>query len=353
MVTGPMWLVSLRDLQFRRRRFTIAVAATALTFAMTLLMAGFSATLHSEIRRIVDVIGADSWIVAKGTSGPFTASTVVPAETTDAVAAAPGVDEASALVLLHSTMNEPEDRDVNVIGYSSGGVGEPPVTEGRAPEQAGEALVDTALGIDIGDTISVGGLQLQAVGAADGITYYFGTPTIFVPLENAQAMAFSGQDLVTTVATVGGPSSLPTGLEALTPAQVRTDLERPLANGTKSIDLISALLWITAAGIIGSIIYLSALERTRDFAVFKATGAPSSALMGGLALQAIVLSVTSAVLAVVLAQLLAPLFPFGVEIYLRAYVTLFVIAVSVGLLASIAGLRRALKVDPALAFGGP
>ncbi|MBA2274739.1 MAG: hypothetical protein H0W21_12695 [Actinobacteria bacterium] len=73
-VTGLMWLISLRDLQFRHRRFTIAIAATALTFAMTLLMAGFSATLHSEIRRIVDIIGADSWIVAEGTSGPFTGS---------------------------------------------------------------------------------------------------------------------------------------------------------------------------------------------------------------------------------------------------------------------------------------
>ncbi|MBA3348929.1 MAG: glutamine ABC transporter permease [Actinobacteria bacterium] len=347
-----MWLISLRDLEFRRRRFTIAIAATALTFAMTLMMAGFGATLHNEIRRIVDVIGADSWIVAKGTSGPFTASTVVPAETTDSVAAAPGVEEASALVLLHSTMRKPADRDVNVIGYSTGGVGEPPVLQGRAPEVVGEALVDTALGVGVGDSISVGGLQLQAVGTSDGITYYFGTPTIFVPLENAQDMAFSGQDLVTTVVTSGEPSSLPQGLEALTPTQVRTDLERPLANGTKSIDLISVLLWITAAGIIGSIIYLSALERTRDFAVLKATGAPNSALMGGLALQAIVLSVTSAALAIVLAQLLAPLFPFGVEISVRAYVSLFVIAVSVGLVASVAGLRRAVRVDPALAFGG-
>jgi putative ABC transport system permease protein len=38
-----MWLVSLRDLQWRRRRFLIAVAATALVFAMSLLMAGADA----------------------------------------------------------------------------------------------------------------------------------------------------------------------------------------------------------------------------------------------------------------------------------------------------------------------
>ena len=36
-----------------------------------------------------------------------------------------------------------------------------------------------------------------------------------------------------------------------------------------------------------------------------------------------------------------------------AYLWLFVIAIAVGLLASLAGLRRAVKVEPALAFGGP
>jgi putative ABC transport system permease protein len=38
---------------------------------------------------------------------------------------------------------------------------------------------------------------------------------------------------------------------------------------------------------------------------------------------------------------------------MRAYVALPVIAIVVGLLASGAGLRRAVAVDPALAFGGP
>ena len=356
MLAFPMWLISLRDLQYRRRRFTIAVAATSLTFAMTLLMAGFSATLHNEVRRIVDLVGADEWIVVEGTSGPFTASTVLPGDTANGVARMNlqdrGSIKASSLVLLHSAMRTPQDRDVNVIGYEDGGLGQPPVTDGRRPRSPGEALLDTAFGIDIGESISVGGRRLEVVGTADGITYYFGTPTLFVLLEDAQAIGFSGRDLVTTVAVEGTVQSLSEGLTALSPAQVRTDLERPLANGTKSIDLISALLWITAAGIIGSIIYLSALERTRDFAVLKATGAPNRALVVGLALQAIVLSVASAILAVALAQLLAPLFPFGVEIALRSYVALFSIALSVGLVASLAGLRRAVTVDPALAFGG-
>ena len=37
-----VWLVGVRDLQFRRRRFMIAVLATSVVFAMTLIMAGMS-----------------------------------------------------------------------------------------------------------------------------------------------------------------------------------------------------------------------------------------------------------------------------------------------------------------------
>jgi putative ABC transport system permease protein len=45
------------------------------------------------------------------------------------------------------------------------------------------------------------------------------------------------------------------------------------------------LLWIVAAGIIALIVYLTALERVRDFAVLKATGTSNSTLFGALALQ--------------------------------------------------------------------
>ena len=66
-----MWRVALRDLQWRRRRFVIAVLATSLVFGMTLLMTGVNASLHNEGRRIVAALGADAWLVAGGASGPL------------------------------------------------------------------------------------------------------------------------------------------------------------------------------------------------------------------------------------------------------------------------------------------
>jgi putative ABC transport system permease protein len=104
--------------------------------------------------------------------------------------------------------------------------------------------------------------------------------------------------------------------------------------------------------VIGSVLYLQALERTRDFAVFKATGTSTAAIGAGLALQAVVLSLTAAVLAAILATVLAPLFPLDVEIPASGYLLLPVVTVIVGLLACSIALRRTARVDPAIAFGG-
>lgn len=347
-----MWLISLRDLQWRLRRFLIAVVATGLVFGMSLLMAGTEFTLYEDGRRIVGTFGADGWVVADGTSGPFTTSAPLPAVAAEEVSRAGGVTAAEPVVIFHSTVGRETLRDVNVIGYRPGSFVAAPVHEGRGVQGPGETVADAALSVAPGSTLHVGGHELTVVGTAEKVTWYFGTPTLFVPLEDAQAIAFRGQLLAMGVATRGVPTSVPAGLQLLTNEQVVADLERPLESSTQTISLLNVLLWIVAAGIIGSMIYLSALERSRDFAVFKATGATNRALLAGLLLQAVVLSAAAALVAAAVAWLLVPVFPFAVEIPPAVYARLGAVVLTVGLVASLAGLRRAVKVQPALAFGG-
>jgi putative ABC transport system permease protein len=117
--------------------------------------------------------------------------------------------------------------------------------------------------------------------------------------------------------------------------------------------MLSVLLWIVAALIVGSVIYLSALERTRDFAVLKAVGVSTRSVLAGLCLQAVIVAVLAAVLGGLLSLVLVPVFPMRVVVPTSAFLLLPVTAVLIGLLASAAGLRRAVSIDPALAFGGP
>ena len=74
-----MLVAALRDLQWRRRRFLIAVLGTALVFAMTLVLAGLSAAFVNEVDRTIKTTGADEWVIATGATGPFNSSAVLPA----------------------------------------------------------------------------------------------------------------------------------------------------------------------------------------------------------------------------------------------------------------------------------
>ncbi len=49
---------------------------------------------------------------------------------------------------------------------------------------------------------------------------------------------------------------------------------------------------------------------------------------------------------------ISPTFSFPVSVPSAAYVQLLVVAMVVGVLASLAGIRRITRIDPALAFGG-
>ena len=78
----------------------------------------------------------------------------------------------------------------------------------------------------------------------------------------------------------------------------------------------------------------------------------SRSLLIGIALQAIVLARSPRLAALLIAWLLAPTMDLAVEVPASAYIALPIVAVVVGLVASLFGLRRAVTVDPALAFGG-
>jgi putative ABC transport system permease protein len=138
----------------------------------------------------------------------------------------------------------------------------------------------------------------------------------------------------------------------MTGGEVREDMLKPLAGATSTIDLLRVIMAIVAAIIIGAVTYLSALERLRDFAVLKAIGGSSRTLALSLALQAVIAAVLAAVLGVVLALLLRGAFPIPVDLQPAALIAMPIVAALVGVIASLAALRRVLRVDPALAFGG-
>lgn len=347
-----MFLLTLRDLQYRAVRFGIAILGTALVFSMVLIMSGLSAQFRKEPKDTVDALGADTWVVKEGVTGAFTSGVTIPAKLADDLEKAGAEKAGPAIIVRHTAAVDGAPKDIMLFGYELGGLGEPPVLEGAQASARGEVVASKESGLEVGDETSIGGKPFKVTGTTEKMTIFGGTPLLFVDATDAQELVFQGQPVATSI-MVKGNVDPPAGFQAMSSADTAEDALRPLKKPVSSIDVVQILLWLVAASIIGAVVYLSALERVRDFAVMKAVGASSRGLLMGLMMQSVLVALSAAIVAAVVEAGLVPLFPIPIVVPPTAYVTLPIIAIVVGALASLGGLRKAVNVDPALAFSGP
>jgi len=189
------------------------------------------------------------------------------------------------------------------------------------------------------------------VGSVSGRTLFAGQPNVYVSLADAQRILFRGRPLIGAVLATGVLQDVPAGLTARTGREIERASLTQMASAVSSISNTRALMWAIAAFLVAALIYVSALQRSRDFALLKALGASSAVLFAGLAVQAVIVALSAAAIAAVISSRMTGLFAQPVEIPGTAYAVLPLAAIAVGLIGSVAALRRAVSSDPATAFG--
>ncbi len=311
--------------------------------AVGLVMSGISDAFGTELDRTFSSLDADSFMVPEGVSGPLTGAQPFAAEDLP--------DGVSPMAYLIQTANPSDPEMVAVIGLEPGAA-EPAVQRGAQLSGQHDALVGNDSGFDIGDTLEVADLELTVVGHVDGLSVNAGMPMVVVPLDTFQGSLLGGLPLATAGIVSSDQAVAPQGFKLVDVADARDDALRILGDATSTISLIEALLWIVAALIVGSVMYLSAVERTRDFAVFRAIGTSTGALASGVVMQAGVLALVAGAIGVGVAYLLAPIFPMNVDLSLGAVLGLPLLALIVGVVSGVFALRRAISVEPAEAFAG-
>jgi predicted acylesterase/phospholipase RssA/CRP-like cAMP-binding protein len=347
---GGVLLLTLRDLQHRLARFGAVVIGVAVVFSLLFLMTGLTEQFHREPTQTVASFGADGWLLRDGASGAFTSAATMPADTVDLVADA----GAHPIVLARHSITEGSlHTDVVVVGFEAGGLGEPVLKDGRLPNGPGEVVIDDASELAVGEEALIGTERYVVTGRTDRMTLFAGMPFVFMDLGAAQDLLYRGQDLATAILLDETPESAPDGFAVLSDEAVAEDAMRPLEKSISSVNMIRILLWFVAAMIIGTMTYLSALERRRDVAVLKAVGGSTVRLGASIALQGALIALAAAAIASVLQRVMAPVFPLEVTVPSSALIQVPVIAVLVALAAGSVGLRKAVRVDPALAFSGP
>lgn len=344
-----VWTTTWRDLAWRWRRFLIATVATSLVLAVTVLLSGIVEHLDREVRRVAGSFDAGAFVVAQHVPGPFTSVAALPLDLEPKILAA-GADRAEPVITVPQTIELSGPTDAYLVGARAGSAGAPVVADGRAPTDSGELVADASSGLHIGDELVLAGTSFTVVGTTRGLTIWGERPLLHVTLHDARRIVFGGLPVATAFLVDRAPAPLP-GVHAVDRSEATADLSRPLGDTVASIRLFRTLLWLVAAAIVGSILYLSAIERSRDMAVFKATGVATGDLVAGLVVQSLLLAAAASGLAIVLALALAPSFPAGVSLPAALLARAPVVALVVGVVGSLAGLRRAVGTEPALAFG--
>jgi putative ABC transport system permease protein len=342
---------ALRHLQFRRRRFLVAAVGAGLVLALSMVMTGITASFSYEAVRTVALSRADYWLVPVGAAGPFTTTRLINEQTVNALESDHTLDDvAPILVTRQSVTTSGEPRFSILMGVEPGRLGAPSPSAGAPINGPNQAIADTRLDVPVGSTLMVAGTTFKVVGTVRS-SLFAATPVVFVGIDDARQLSVEGAKLSSAVLVRGAINNVPAGLKAMTPDAAVSDAMEPLKSANQTIAMVRTLLWLVAMFIVGSVLYLNALERTNDFAVFKAIGTSSRAIAGGLVVQALVVALLASAIAAALAFVLAPRFPMTVEISTAAYLSLPLIALAVALLGAAGGMRRAVTLPPSLAFG--
>src|SRR3990172_2566526 len=224
-----MFLLTLRDLQYRAVRFMIAIVGTALVFSMALIMSGLFEGFHQEPRIPIGAVGADAWVIKEGATGAFTSIAQIQSKVADDLAAA-GAERADPVLIARTSVTTPTgDRDVVLFGYRLGGLGEPgPLTAGVLPSTADEIVADEKAELAVGQEMDIQGKRFRVVGLTTRRTIFGGTPLVFANIGAVQEIAFRSQPVATAIVVKGAVSDPPQGVESKTTEDTWKDALRPL-----------------------------------------------------------------------------------------------------------------------------
>lgn len=394
--------LAIRDVRYRLGRFLLTAVGLGLLMTTVMAMGGIYRGLVVEALSIVQAFGADLWVVQKDTNGPFAETSRVPDDLYRVIRVVPGVQEASPIVFQSLQLRVgPKPFRVQLIGYRLGALGMPlAVVAGRPIIRSRyEMLVGREADVPVGTKIAIGRLVFTVVGLTEGIVSTAGDPVAFVSLQDGQEIQFlKANEAVRNdrarldAAVQSAPVLRDVPAEALRPIAQNTHLanavlvhlqpgadaaevarrierwnyyralttpeqeqvlaESVIDRGRRQTLLFRAILLIVSVVIIALIIYTMTLEKTRDIATLKIVGAPDRTIAGLILQEALTLGLLGYATGALLISLTYSYFPRRVVVTVFDQAVLLAIVVLICVVASLVGIWKALRVDPATALGG-
>ncbi|WP_426737700.1 ABC transporter permease [Plantibacter sp. 2H11-2] len=357
--------VAWRDMRFATGRFVLIGAVVALITLLVGFLSGLTAGLANQNISAITGLGASSIVLAAPADGEQAtfADSAIDADAATTWAAVPGVDGVQELGISQTRMTTDDARtSVALFGISGDAF---PGRAAEVPADRTASLSRTAaeaLHVSRGDTVSIGGSELE-VGSVVDDQWYSHTPVVWTSLSewrSLQAAQGSPGDGATALAITGNPSAdAVTGAEQATGTVSKDVLSSLLAIGSfrseiGSLLLMVAMLFGISALVIGAFFTVWTMQRAGDVAILKALGATTRRLSLDALGQALVLLVLGVGLGIGTTAALGSAAGTALPFVLSPLTTLVpgVITIALGLIGAAFALRSILSADPLTALGG-
>jgi putative ABC transport system permease protein len=396
--------LAAKDIRHNLGRFALTTVGIGLLLMIVLGMSGIYRGMIDDALVVVDHIGADLWVVQRGTRGPFAEISRLPGNLEHRLGAVPGVASARTFV---SHNVQPEHRGqpmrMNVHGLAwPEDKGEwAKLIAGRPLGQAHyEMIADASLGLALGEKLTLGKDSYTVVGVSRGMVSSGGDGIAFFTTQDAQAIQFDlpgeairleraarvqravGQDIAqvqplllergagnsaglpalarpmvsaVTVRVAAGfdPATVAATIAAWPDVAVysRDGQSELLVHGMidkarRQIGLFRALLVIISTIIMALILYTLTLDKIHDIAMLKLMGARNTMIAGLILQQAILLGALGFGLAWYLGGWVFPRFPRRVLIAPEDLWGLALVVTAISILASLLGIWKAMRIEP-------
>jgi putative ABC transport system permease protein len=378
-----MWQMTLRNIWQRRLRSLLTILGIAVAVQVNLTVSGVISGYEADLKGQMSALAGRVFVQRPTTDGsgmeefPSAASSLTK-ELADAMLNLDGINEGTSSAILYIPLASPPMSGLppalSAVGIEPGhemaflgdleiaaGLGMLPDADSviLGPGAAAHFGPADDQSVEPGDSIELSGQRFSVVGVLDAAPGLF-DGMVMMDLGTAQALferPGSVSGVILSVENIENVAPMRTAVEALDPRLQTGSQEEIMAAALEMMDVTKAYTGMINSVVIAVVflfvmivMIVAVMERRRDIGVLRAIGAPRRTIFGIVASESLVLSISGVLLAWPIWGLIGAFFVGDFvspgNVILSAWLDMALLALIVGIGASLIPAWRAVRVDP-------
>ncbi len=378
--------LAYKDISHSLGKFLVTAVGVGALLGIVIIMIGVYRGMVFDAQVLVNDIKADIWVVQQDTLGPFAQTSRVHEDLKNQIAYQDGIKHAEAITFQTFQMeNKYGDFKVMLVGYDPFGkisvIDKAKLVEGRVlRKQHFEIVVSQKTNYKLGEYIDLGRDKFKVVGITMNTVSNGGDYLIFTSLKDAEILQFTYTNerirsddergikggnphlvnaIVAKVKDGYNPKSVALNIEETTHKKVFTSeeqinllLQKVIKKSSKQIGMFTAILIVVSVIIIALIIYTMTLEKIKEISILKLIGIPNFTISKMIIQETVVLGLFAFVAGNIFAHFISGGFPKRIVLLTGDAFGLFIVILISSIFASLFGIYKVIKTDPAQAIGG-